>query len=146
MVRGNLTPFRISINLNYSKCQLKRGRRRFGIKIKVICFLVVLVCRGGGGGRGFFGPDNQIIDHNCKRLPLPPTLVTFGFYLLGTPWQNFSKISSPGGCCSCFIKETSQKIECMNYSVLLENQRNAEEAGHNFGPERCFQAKKCDFP
>ena len=56
-----------------------------------------------GGGGGFFGQDHQIIDHNSKTaLLVSPNLVTFSFYLLDTFWQNFSKIDSPGGCCSCF--------------------------------------------
>ena len=42
----------------------------------------------------------------------PPNLVTSSFYLLGTFWQNFSKISSPGG----LLRESIW--------------------GYNFGPEK----------
>ena len=59
-------------------------------------------------------------------LLAPPNLVTFSFHLLDTFWQNFSKIDSPGGRCSCFWNETSRKIEHMNFFVFLENHVNAE--------------------
>ena len=52
----------------------------------------------------------RLLTITLKRLYLaPPNLVTFSFYLLDTFWQNFSKIDSPGGCCSCFLKSDVSK-------------------------------------
>ena len=64
-----------------------------------LLFLLTLITYGGGG---LFGPDDQVIDHNSKRLYLAPPLVTFSFYLLDTFWQNFSKNVHQQGCYSCF--------------------------------------------
>ena len=74
-----------------------------------------------------------------KRLNLaPPKLVTFGFYLLGVFWQNFSKINSPGGCWGRFRNEMSGNTEHMNYFVSLENQGNAKR-GVILGQKSSFQ-------
>ena len=57
----------------------------------------------GGGGGGFLARTIKLLTITLKRLFLaPPDLATFSFYLLDTFWQNFSKVDSPGGCCSCF--------------------------------------------
>ena len=78
-------------------------------------------------GRGGVGPDHQIINHNSKTaLSSTSRFGDFCFYLLDTFWKKFSKIDSPGGCCSCFWNETSWKIEPMKFLFLLENNGNAE--------------------
>ena len=52
---------------------------------------------------GLFGPTIRLFTITLKRLILAySNLVTFSSYLFGTFWQNFRKIHSSGGCCSCF--------------------------------------------
>ena len=102
---------------------------------------VILTLQPAGG---LFGLDHQTIEHNSKLNLAPPNLVTFSFYLLGTFWQNFSKISSPGGCCSCFINEMSRKLEHMTF--LFCSITRKMRIGYNFEPGKMFSGIKSDFP
>ena len=71
-----------------------------------------------GGGGGAFGPDHQIIEQNPKTaLSSTSELGDFYFYLLDTFWQNFCKIDSPGGCCSCFF--VMRRLEKLNMQLFL---------------------------
>ena len=73
-------------------------------------------------GGGFLARTIRLLTVNLKRLNLThPKLVTFTFYL-----SHFGKILRKsihqGGFCSCFLNETSPKIEYINFFVLLENE------------------------
>ena len=58
----------------------------------------------GGGGGGFLAQTIKLTK-TLKWLYLaPPDLGPFCFYLLGTFWQNFSKIDLPGGLLQLFLK------------------------------------------
>ena len=77
-------------------CQLHQ--RHLDISLRDRVFNHITYGRGGGG----VGPDHQIVDHNSK-MALSSTFKLGDFFnLLDKFWQNFSKIDSPVGCCSCF--------------------------------------------
>ena len=75
-----------------------------------------------------YGGPIRLLTMTLIRLYLAPSnLVTFYLLLLDTFWQqNFSKINSPGGCCSSFSNETSRKIEHTNFFISQQNHGNAE--------------------
>ena len=99
------------------------------------------------GEGGLFGPaDHQVIDDNSKTA-LSSTSKLGDFYFLSIR-HILAEISAKsiyqGDCCSCFCNETSQKIEHVNFFVLLENHGNAEGV-YNFVPEKMFSGIKRDF-
>ena len=90
------------------------------------------------GVGGFLAQTIRLLTITLKQLYLSPlNLVTFSFDLLDTFWQNFSKIESPGSCCSCFWNQISRKIEHMNFLICLKTMEM--QRGITLCQKRCFQ-------
>ena len=71
------------------------------------------VTYGGGGGRGLFGPDRQIIDHNSETaLCSTSKLGDFYFLSIGHILAEFQENRSTRGCCSFFF--AMRRLEKLN--------------------------------
>ena len=84
---------------------------------------------------GPFAQTIRLLTFTLKRFNLAyRNFVTFSFYLLSTFWQNVRKIR--GGCCICFLNETSRKIEHMNFCFALKPMKCI--AGYSLRPKKRY--------
>ena len=64
-------------------------------------------------------PEARMTKLTADQKPLTLWCPTFSFYL-DMFWSNFSKIDQSGGCCCCFLIETSQKVTKWKSFLHLE--------------------------